>query len=240
MKVEESRKDSEKERKDTFLLEMYKEQFKHIDRHVNLSWQSISIIFIFGVLSTATYRFGLDPFITSILTILATSWNFARLYDSNHWYERHIHIVSNIECHFLKKSDEKDIHCYFKEVRNSSNSLEWITLQKVGLSVIWVLSILFYVITVNSHSKILKELNFVFSFGEFIIITLVSVFLIFLLDCYKKHNDIEINRLRQKSPGKGRVFDDKNARNKLEIHCNIKIICVKIKQFKKHCISFFK
>lgn len=186
-------------RKDNFLLEMYKEQFKHIDRHINLSWQSVGVIATLGALAVATYRFGVPAIISSILGIFICCWSIAKLYDAAHWYERHIHIISNIENHFLEKGDEKAIHFYFVAIRTKVNTLEWIELQKISLYGLWILSILFYLFYSWRHVDSFLECSFGFGF-----LFLFSLGLFSLLKCYKKHNLIALDYLKKRSTQKAR------------------------------------
>ncbi len=224
-------------RKDTFLLEMYKEQFKHIDRHINLSWQSVGIIIIIGGLIVGTYKFDVPIIISSILMIMIISWNIAKLYDSNHWYERHIHIVSNIENHFLDKCDSINIHPYFSKIRGPKDNLEWIVIQKIGLYCTWIFAILFYIFGSKAHES--NNVSYNFDIG-LLLLSFVSILLLLILSCYNQHNKIAINKLRDESPGKNRESQKDKELYKYSNMCKclfitrikiLKPLSVKLKEF---------
>lgn len=207
-------------RKDNFLLEMYKEQFKHIDRHINLSWQSVGVVATLGALAVATYRFGVPAIISSILGIFICCWSIAKLYDATHWYERHIHIISNIENHFLEQGDDKAIHFYFVTIRTQANTLEWIELQKISLYGLWVLSILFYVFYSWPHGVSSLKHSFCFC-----VLLLFSGGLFSLLTCYKKHNLIAIDCLRKESPGIDFSKKDQYRKQKEDVSLEHSLFC---------------
>jgi hypothetical protein len=103
-----------------FLMRMYTEMWGNINRHVLVVWQAV------GVLGATLAAFGLAErkiiaidWAISIL-ILAAAWLVAHAIDANLWYNRNLAIIINIERQFLKASDTKLIHPYFKTHRDPS------------------------------------------------------------------------------------------------------------------------
>ncbi len=200
------------ERKD-FLIAMYKELFNNVDRHISLSWQSISIIASFLATIMLTEKFEVPSVITVFFLIVVIAWTMARLIDAEHWYDRNIHIISNIEKQFLiRPEDSEEIHFYFTKNRTIKSRLESVTIQRYATTFIWFLAI-FYSIwrvpeNVEKNMIVFGQNNLHF---EPYIIIIFSIVLVFLLSYYKYHNTCAIEVLREKSPGKNCTYEVKNT-----------------------------
>lgn len=116
------------ERRFHFLLEMYKETSAHLNRHILVTWQSIGVVVgalaVFGLGD----KFGVGndarlDFVTAVVTVVC-AWAIAHVYDANNWFDRNLHIISNIERQFLKQEDLKNIHPYFLSHRREVSSKE--------------------------------------------------------------------------------------------------------------------
>lgn len=183
-----------------FLLAMYKELFNNIDRHISLSWQSISIVASFLTAFILTEKFKVPSLITVFFLIVVIAWTIARLIDAEHWYERNIHIISNIEKIFLtEKDDDKHIHFYFKYNRTKKNKLESVLIQSFASTILWMISLGYYVWRIP---KSIKENSYMFDPSQEIIFLITfSVMVAILLYIYSQNNIRAIETLRTKSPG---------------------------------------
>jgi len=97
-----------------FLLEMYKQMWGNISRHIVI-WQSISVLLgTFAVFALVEKRIiSLD--FASALIVLISAWLLAHVIDANYWYNRNLKIIANIERQFLTSDDLSLIHPYFGE-----------------------------------------------------------------------------------------------------------------------------
>ncbi len=189
----------DQDRKD-FLLAMYKELFNNIDRHISLSWQSISIVAAFLTSFILTEKFKVPSFITVFFLIIIITWTIARLIDAEHWYERNIHIISNIEKIFLTEDDDaKNIHYYFTKNRTKKNKLESVLIQSFASTMLWMIAVGYYVWRIP---KSIKENLHVFDVNiETGVLMSFSVILAILLYIYRQKNLKSIEKLRTRSPG---------------------------------------
>jgi hypothetical protein len=109
--------------RDGFLIEMYREMSSHLNRHMLLSWQSIGVVggalavFVLGDKLEATMDGRLDFAIG--IVILLCAWSICHVLDANNWFERNLHIITNIERQFLRASDSKEIHYFFTKHRSA-------------------------------------------------------------------------------------------------------------------------
>ena len=125
------------DRRDNFLIEVYKQMFKDINRHIMVVWQSV------GVLVGAFAIFALEEKkvvsldVAATMIILLCAWLYAHLLDAGYWYNRNLVIIANIERQFLTATDLKDIHYYFGKHRPDNKMITHLKIQRalaVGLS----------------------------------------------------------------------------------------------------------
>jgi len=89
-----------KDRRDDFLLEMYRQTSSHLNRHILLSWQSVGVVagalavFILGDKLELKPDARLD-FVIGVVAVLC-AWSIAHVFDANNWFERNLHIITNI------------------------------------------------------------------------------------------------------------------------------------------------
>jgi hypothetical protein len=107
--------------RDDFLLEMYRQTSNHLNRHIVVLWQSVGVVagaltvFVLGDKLGLKSDARLD-FVVSIVVLLC-AWLCAHVLDANNWFERNLHIITNIERQFLQATDSRDIHYYFTSHR---------------------------------------------------------------------------------------------------------------------------
>lgn len=133
-------------RRDDFLIAMYNQLWGNINRHINLVWQPVSLLITtFGLLFLGEK--GLIDFNVSVsLVILFSGWFIAHVYDTSHWYNRNLKIISNIERQFLRDNDEKEIHYFFKKDFDEERMITHLRLQLfLGIGIL-ITIVLFYII----------------------------------------------------------------------------------------------
>ena len=107
-----------------FLMKMYDQLMNDINRHLSVIWQSVSVL----VSSLALFALAENDIIpidiATVVIIMLVGWFLAHLYDAEYWYNRNLVIIANIDRHFLKDSDKKDIHFYFTKHREKNELID--------------------------------------------------------------------------------------------------------------------
>ncbi len=105
------------DRRDDFLIEMYKQMFMNINRHITIIWQSVSVLVgAFALFSLVGNQVISLDLAASIMVLLA-GWLGAHMFDANCWFNRNMGIIANIERQFLTEEDTTNIHFYFTKHR---------------------------------------------------------------------------------------------------------------------------
>lgn len=187
------------DRKD-FLLAMYKELFNNIDRHISIVWQSIGVIVSMLGAFLLSEKYHIPSFLTIFIVIVMIGWTIARLIDAEHWYDRNIHIISNIEKIFLTdKDDDVNIHFYFKKNRTIKSRLESVVMQSYASTILWIISLLYFNWRIP---KSIAENSIIFgAYIELFILLFCTGLMAIWLYFYRKQNVRAIEELRQNSPG---------------------------------------
>ena len=131
-----------------FLLEMYRQMFADINRHMTVVWQAVSVVVgAFAILALVEKNIiPVDIAVALIVTLCA--WMYAHMLDGGYWYNRNLAMISNIERQFLLASDLKHIQYYFGKHRSKKNRMISYFRVQAGLSIaISSLVILFHFIT---------------------------------------------------------------------------------------------
>ena len=107
----------------TFLLEMYRQMFADINRHMTVVWQSVSVL-IGAFALFALVEKSIVPIDVAIsLIVLLCAWLISHMLDAAYWYNRNLVIIANIERQFLENSDKHDIQFYFVKHRTDKNKM---------------------------------------------------------------------------------------------------------------------
>lgn len=123
------------DRRDQFLLELYRQMMNDIGRHILTVWQSVGVVVgAFALFALAEK--GVMPIdLACSIVVLLCVWLYAHFLDANYWYNRNLVIVANIERQFLLKSDLRDIHYYFGKHRSKASVLTHLGIQRMlGIS----------------------------------------------------------------------------------------------------------
>jgi hypothetical protein len=130
---------------------MYRQTSSHLNRHILLSWQSIGVVggalvvFVLGDKLDLRADARLDFAIAVV--VLLCAWSLAHVYDANNWFERNLHIITNIERQFLLPSDLRDVHFYFehhRRERSESWLIQHLKIQRSMTIGLWAMLIVFH------------------------------------------------------------------------------------------------
>jgi hypothetical protein len=103
-----------------FLLRMYSELWGNISRHIIVVWQSVTAVLGGGALFALAGRGVLSIDLAATLFLVVVSWSLGHLMDASAWFNRNLHIASNIERIFLTRDDLERVHFYFAQPRRGS------------------------------------------------------------------------------------------------------------------------
>lgn len=131
-----------------FLLEMYRQMFSDINRHMTVVWQAVSVVVgAFAILALVEKNI-IPVDIAVALIVVLCAWMYAHMLDGGYWYNRNLAMISNIERQFLNKSDLRDIQYYFGKHRSKKNKMISYFRVQAGLAIaIGTLVILFHFLT---------------------------------------------------------------------------------------------
>jgi hypothetical protein len=118
------------DRRDEFLLEMYKQMFNDINRHIMVVWQSVGVLVGAFAIFALVEKNILSADLASAVIVLLCGWLYAHLVDSAYWYNRNLAIIANIERQFLKESDLREIHYYFGKHRPNNKMITHLRIQQ--------------------------------------------------------------------------------------------------------------
>jgi hypothetical protein len=125
------------DRRDEFLVEMYKQMFNDINRHIMVVWQSVGVLVgAFAIFALVEKNVISTEIATSIIVLLC-AWLYAHLVDAGYWYNRNLAIIANIERQFLTTVDQQLIHYYFGTHRPDNKMITHLRIQQalgIGLS----------------------------------------------------------------------------------------------------------
>lgn len=107
----------------TFLLEMYREMFADINRHITVVWQSVGVVIGAFALFSLSEKQIMPLDIAISLIVMLCGWLYAHMLDAGYWYNRNLVIIANIERQFLLGSDQKDIQFYFGKHRSGGKKM---------------------------------------------------------------------------------------------------------------------
>jgi hypothetical protein len=125
------------DRRDEFLVEMYKQMFNDINRHIMVVWQSVGVLIGAFAIFALVEKNVISADLASTIIVLLCAWLYAHLVDSGYWYNRNLAIIANIERQFLLVSDLKDVHYYFGKHRPDNKMITHLRIQQalgIGLS----------------------------------------------------------------------------------------------------------
>jgi hypothetical protein len=118
------------ERRDEFLLEMYRQMFNDINRHIMVVWQSVGVLVGAFAIFALVEKNILSADLASAIIVLLCGWLNAHLVDSGYWYNRNLAIIANIERQFLKDSDLREVHYYFGKHRPNNKMITHLRIQQ--------------------------------------------------------------------------------------------------------------
>ena len=134
------------DRRDEFLLEIYRQMFNDINRHIMVIWQSVGVLVGALAVFSLLEKQVISADIAASIIVLLVAWLYGHLYDAGYWYNRNLVIIANIERQFLWSSDLHDIQYYFGAHRQNNKLIAHLRLQQILALGLVVLVILFHLI----------------------------------------------------------------------------------------------
>lgn len=183
---------TKKQAKREFLYNVYNQSFNNINRHITIVWQSVSVLVASFVSIIISEKYEIPIYLSYILLSIYITWMIAHLLDSNTWYRRNIHIVTNVERYFLSKKDKKRLHPFFTEHLKPDKIIDTFRIQIYFAYAIWVISfgyVVYKLVEVTNLSYLCASSFF----------TLICIFILYT---YHKKNVQNIEQLIKDSPGK--------------------------------------
>lgn len=180
-----------------FLIEMYKQMWANINRHIVVLWQSVSVLLgTFAVFALIEKRVVSLDFASALIVVIA-GWVIAHVIDANYWYNRNLAIIVNIERQFLSVADLQLIHPYFGE-RRRTTILDHLKIQAALASGVYILVILYHFFDrvwpgIGGHwntFEVAKTSPYV-----------VTIACVYLLSRHERKQRSAYARLLQRSPG---------------------------------------
>jgi hypothetical protein len=117
------------DRRDEFLIAMYNQLWQNINRHIMILWEGVGILVAVLAVYGLVEKNVLPPPIAASVAIGAAAWVVAHTYDSSHWYNRNLLMITNIERQFLRRGDLKEIHYFFEKHRSTGEMIMFLRIQ---------------------------------------------------------------------------------------------------------------
>lgn len=112
----------------SFLLEMYKQTWTNINRHILVVWQSVTVLVGTLAAFSLVEKKILPVDLACAFVVIIAAWQVAHCVDANYWFNRNLAIISNIEAHFLRQDDARTVHPYIGQHRPA-----WPLLDHLGI-----------------------------------------------------------------------------------------------------------
>jgi hypothetical protein len=84
------------DRRADFLIEMYKQMWTNINRHILVVWQSVSVLVGTLAAFALVEKKVISLDVACALVVLISAWLVAHTIDANYWFNRNLAIISNI------------------------------------------------------------------------------------------------------------------------------------------------
>src|SRR5256885_14257481 len=100
-----------------FLIEMYRQLFANINRHILVVWHGIAVLAGAVALFALVEKAVLSLDLACSVFVLLLGWFVAHVLDASNWFNRNLAIMTNVEREFLGDEDLRLIHYYFGKPR---------------------------------------------------------------------------------------------------------------------------
>ena len=178
-----------------FLLTMYSEAWRNIERHILVVWQTAGVVgatfaaLLFAEKVTVPFDLAIS------FELLVIGWLYAHILDAEFWFRRNLHIIQNIERQFLDPADASHIHPFFLPRPPGSRppSLDHLAIQKQLARALFVGVLGFHAVSAIQRAE----------FGlASILPAAVSVVVIVWVGHFKVDRASKHAELERRSPGK--------------------------------------
>lgn len=181
--------------REEFLLAMYTEAWRNIERHILVVWHSAGVVGATLALFALVEKEIIPLHIAITVECIVLAWLYAHVVDAEFWFRRNIHIISNIERQFLRASDETEIHYYFRTrlVGSQPPRLEHLRIQALLAIGLYLMLLTWYVFQIVQHHEP-QELSAV---------PFIATFVAFVwLRRFRTNQTNKQRELERRSPGK--------------------------------------
>jgi hypothetical protein len=149
-----ARPSSTSEPRTEFLLEMYRQTSGHLNRHVLLVWQSVTLLGGAYVAFAFQDKSVISIHVASSIALLLCGWFCANVYDAYGWFDRNLVIITNLERLFMAAEDEKLVHPFFLKHRPEKDLVQHFKIQLfLGIGVALI------VLAVHAWNHVLPNLK---------------------------------------------------------------------------------
>lgn len=124
----------------TFLMTMYTAMWDNINRHILVGWQSVTALFAALAAVYLAEQGSINMELAATFVTLTAGWSVAHTIDARGWFNRNMHIITNIERLFLVESDEREVH-YFFQRGPRTGTIEHLLIQSLLGWSIWLLAL---------------------------------------------------------------------------------------------------
>lgn len=183
----------------SFLLEMYKQLFANINRHILVVWQGIAVLVGAVALFALVEKAILSLDLATSFFVLLLGWFVAHVLDASAWFNRNLAIMTNVEREFLFDDDLRLIHYYFGKPRPNNRLISQFNIQlafALGVALL-VLGTHFVYRIVPGFTLPLSNLQWTRALPY----TVLVVTCLYLLTFWRKSNR-DYSELVQNSPGR--------------------------------------
>jgi hypothetical protein len=196
--TEQSRKDHVDSRR-AFLIEMYKQMFANINRHILVVWQGIAVLAGTVALFALVEKAVLFLDLACGVFVLLLGWFVAHVLDASNWFNRNLAIMTNIEREFLGDEDLRLIHYYFGKPRPNNQLISHFNIQLAFALVLAVLVLATHFIYRVVPGFALPFVNF--DWPRTIPYVVLLAICLYLIAFWRKSNQNYL-QLLQNSPGR--------------------------------------
>ena len=121
--------DEQRQQRKAFLIEMYKQLFANINRHILVVWQGVAVLAGAVALFALVEKSFLSLDLACSFFVLLLGWFVAHVLDASTWFNRNLAIMTNVERDFLRDEDLSLIHYYFGKPRPNNRMISHFSIQ---------------------------------------------------------------------------------------------------------------
>jgi hypothetical protein len=187
------------DRRKDFLIEMYKQMFANINRHILVVWQGIAVLAGAVALFALVERDILTFDLACSLFVLLIGWFVAHVLDASAWFNRNLAIMANVERIFLCDEDLHAVHYYFGKHRPNNRMIS-----HFGIQVAFAIALAILVLGTHLVNRVLAGFSLPITYFDWkraLPYAVLLATLVYLLMFWRKTKR-DYLELLQNSPGR--------------------------------------